>query len=92
MLNRGIVACAIANAAGLFIIHVSCQGVRQVGAILEVGPDATPDEIATAGSRRELARKGVFDERQVLLLVESYGYEYVPAPSGWRPAAVSAAS
>lgn len=93
MLNRGIVACAIANAADLFVIQVSQPGrVLQVGGILEVGPGASPDAIATIGSRRELARQGVHDEREVMRLVESYGYEYVAPAQGWPPASVSAAS
>jgi hypothetical protein len=62
-----------------------------VGGVLEVGPNASEDLIATIGCRRRLARQGVHDETEVLRWVEHYGYQYV-APERWTASKVSAAS
>jgi len=84
MLNRGIVALAIANAADLFVIRVADPGVvRLAGGVLEIGPGASWDAIASTGCRRDLARKGIFDERAVMREVEAYGYRYVAPVQSW---------
>lgn len=70
----------IARAADLVLMPVGELGVvRRVGGVLEVGPLACADEIATAGCRCLLAHSGVHDETEVMDLVERYGFAYVPA-------------
>ena len=82
MNSRGAVARALASAADLFVARVEePMIVRQRRGVLEVGPGADDNEIATVACRRLLAIDGMFDERAVAALVESYGFDYLaPAP------------
>lgn len=76
----------IARAADLVMMPVADVGaVRRVGGVLEIGPLASPDAIATASCRCILARDGVHDEMEVMDLVERYGFDYVPAPWAASP-------
>lgn len=78
--NRGLAAMGIARQAQLLLMPVREIGaVRRVGCVLEVGPLASADEIATVSCRCLLARSGVHSETEVLGLVERYGFAYVPA-------------
>lgn len=70
----------IARQAQLLLMPVREIGVvRRVGSVLEVGPLASADEIATVSCRCMLARTGAHAEAAVLDLVERYGFAYVPA-------------
>lgn len=77
---RGLQARNLARDIGFFVVPVEDHGVARVnGGVLEVGPDASPDAIATLACRRQLGREGVSDEDAVRELVEALGYEYVPS-------------
>jgi hypothetical protein len=45
---------------------------------MEVGPDASPDEIATLACRTMLVGDGASDEQLVRGFTESLGFVYVP--------------
>lgn len=69
----------MARDADLFVVPVAEYGaVRVVDGVLEVGPSASPDAIATVALRRQLAMAGEKDEAAVRELVEGFGYRYVP--------------
>ena len=71
----------LARDAGLTVVSVADRGaVRLVRGVLEVGPDASPDAIATIACRYELRQDGlVVDERHVEELVQTHGFLYEPA-------------
>lgn len=50
--------------------------------MLEVGPGATDDAIASVGCRRWLALRGIHDEAKVKALVELHRFGYVPETWG----------
>lgn len=67
----------MARDAGFFVVPVAGGTVRVCDGVLEVGPDASPDAIATIACRQQLHEIGVFDEASARELVESLGYAYV---------------
>jgi hypothetical protein len=69
----------LARDADLIVVRIADYAVvRITDGRLEVGPDASPDAIATIACRRHLELDGDYDEQQVKGFVESLGYEYVP--------------
>jgi hypothetical protein len=81
MNDRGVMALRIAHAAKLILMPVAdALRVRQVGPVLEFGPRACADTMVTIACRHRLAMRGMFDELEVLDLVEHYGYAYVARP------------
>lgn len=83
MAYRGVSARALARSAGLTVVSVQEHGiVRQDGPVLEIGVGASDGAVATVACRRQLACLGMRDERLVMRLVESHGYEYVPEEWG----------
>jgi len=78
---RGAQARNLAREIGLFVIPIEESGVaRLVRGVLEVGPDASPDVIATIACRRQLEIDGLHaTEAAVRELVEAFGFEYVPS-------------
>lgn len=76
---RGTLARNLARDANLLVMPVEDYGaVRVVSGVLEVGPNASPDAIATLACRRQLQLDGLNDEGEVRTLVEDFGFEYVP--------------
>jgi hypothetical protein len=76
---RGERARNLARDANLIVMRIAEYGaVRVRDGVLEVGPDAPPDAIATVACRHLLAREGESSERCVQSMVESLGYEYSP--------------
>lgn len=88
--ERLVGALAIARGADLWIRVVADdrRAVRVDGPVMEVGREGDPNAVVTLGCRRHLARNGVHDEAEVLRLVESYGYNYVP-PAGQSSASLT---
>lgn len=60
--------------------------------VLEVGPGASPDAIATLACRVQLERDGLNNEQGVRELVEAFGYEYTPDRSSHELRKVSGVS
>lgn len=76
---RGASARNLARDAGLFVVRISDYGaIREQRGVLEVGPGASADAIATLACRRMLHDDGDHDEAAVQSFVESLGYAYVP--------------
>jgi hypothetical protein len=76
---RGTLARNIARDAGFFVVPVEEYGVvRVANGALELGPEASPDAIATIALRKQLLHDDVHDELEVRALVESFGFAYVP--------------
>lgn len=76
---RGTLARNIARDAGFHVVPVDDFGVvRVVRGVLEVGPDASPDAIATLACRRICERDGLNTEDAVQKLVADFGFEYTP--------------
>lgn len=76
---RGAEARNLARDADLFVVRIADYGVVRVRAgVLEVGPQASPDAIATVACRRLLELDGVRDECAVKAFVETLGAAYVP--------------
>lgn len=66
-------------------VRVTRAGVREVEppsgkhlGIIELGPSASDDEIATIACRAFVRRRGRFDELRVQKVVEHHGFFYVP--------------
>lgn len=77
---RGERARNLARDADLFVVRVDDYGaVRLNRGVLEVGPDASPDAIATLACRRLLHDDGEHDETLVKRFVESLGFAYEPS-------------
>jgi hypothetical protein len=77
MHTRGQVARKLAKVAGFRVTPVTHGGLRVTsGFVLELGPEATADEVATAACRRILALEQVHDELEVVELVHGYGFNY----------------
>jgi hypothetical protein len=56
------------------------DGVLRVrDGVLEVGPDASFDAIATLACKRQLELDGAYTEAEARELVEHFGYKYEPA-------------
>jgi hypothetical protein len=69
----------LAREIGLFVMPIEESGVaRLVRGVLEVGPNASPDVIATIACRRQLEIDGLRGEAAVRELVEALGFAYVP--------------
>lgn len=80
---RGEQARNLARDADLFVVRVADYGVVRVNrGVLEVGPDASSDAIATLACRRLLRSDGEHDELLVQRFVESLGFAYVPDGEG----------
>ena len=76
---RGTQARNIARDADLFVVPVEDLGaIRVVRGVLEVGPGASPDAIATIACRRLLQLDGIHDEGAVRQFVEHLDFAYVP--------------
>lgn len=73
----------LASMADYLVVRVADGGVRLRGFILEVGPLGTVHEIASHSCRGILAKRGLHDEADALLLTESYGFRYVALPWMW---------
>jgi hypothetical protein len=87
---RGARARNIARDAGLVVIPVRTTGtIRLVGGVLELGPGASPDAVATVACRAILARDGVTDETLVNELATAMGFEYVPSREARSESGVS---
>jgi len=79
--DRGAMAVRIVHNAKLILMPVAdARCVRQVGIVLEFGAEACADTMVTVACRYKLAMHGVFDEAEVVDLVERRGYTYVPRP------------
>lgn len=75
---RGTLARNLARDADLFVVPIDDYGAVRVNrGVLEVGPDASPDAIATLACRRQLRADGVHDEGAVRDLVTALGFDYV---------------
>jgi hypothetical protein len=84
---QGAKARNLARDAGLYVVPVAERGVvRLARGVLEVGPDASPDAIATIALRLQLEHDNVRDERAVRELVADFGFEYVAPPAVRRGA------
>lgn len=89
-MDRGIqLALALGyHRANLYLWPITEHGVvRVVGGYLEHGPHVHADQITTVVCRHMLSKCGVFDELDVMRLVEDYGFSYMPA--GVWPTAVT---
>jgi hypothetical protein len=87
---RGEHARNLARDADLFVVRVADYGVVRVNrGVLEVGPDASSDAIATLACRRLLQSDGECDEPLVQRFVESLGFAYEPEPESTRPSGVA---
>ncbi|HEX6239992.1 MAG TPA: hypothetical protein VFZ61_03825 [Polyangiales bacterium] len=53
--------------------------MRVVRGVLEVGPNASPDAIATLACRKICERDGLHTEAAVVELVADFGFVYTPA-------------
>ena len=72
-------ALKLARSADLFLVPVARYGfVEQRGSVLRFGPGASAHEIVTIACRRLLARRGKHNEADVIKMVRSKGYDYVP--------------
>ena len=71
--DRKFSAEVLARRAGLYLLDVEAPGVRVVGGVLETGPGATADAIATVAIRSKLRTR---DERKVRAEVVSQGFRY----------------
>jgi hypothetical protein len=80
---RGEHARNLARDADLVVVRVAEHGVVRVNrGVLEVGPEASSDAIATLACRRLLRGDGEQDEQLVQRFVESLGFAYVPDGEG----------
>lgn len=73
-------ALELAVLAGYLPVRVERSGVREhrQSKVIELGPFASDDELATIACRAFVRRKGRFDEHRVRRVVEHHGFRYAP--------------
>jgi hypothetical protein len=87
---RGKLARNLARDADLFVVPVEDYGAVRVNrGVLEVGPNASHDAIATVACRRQLQLDGITDEASVRELVERFGFNYEPQEVPERESKIS---
>jgi hypothetical protein len=76
----GIRALKVARLAGLLLMPVEARDlVRVCGGVLEVGFEASPDEVVTAVCRYAMSLAGIEGEDTVRAMVETHGFSYASA-------------